>query len=108
MVTFVGYYERGFGAPTHQFLHSLLRHYDMELHNLTPSGVLHIVNFVTLCEACMGIDPHFDTWNYFFCVWRPQDPDAELTISRDAVIHVNFGHGVDSYFDIPMPRSMKG
>jgi hypothetical protein len=24
------------------------------------------------------------------------------------VIHVKFGHGVDPYFDIPMPKSMKG
>jgi hypothetical protein len=23
--------------------------------------------FVTLCEAYMGIEPHFDLWNYFFC-----------------------------------------
>jgi hypothetical protein len=21
--------------------------------------------FVTLCEACMGIEPHFNLWNYF-------------------------------------------
>jgi hypothetical protein len=34
--------------------------------------------------------------------------DAELIISRDVVIHVRPGHGVDPYFDIPMPRSMKG
>jgi hypothetical protein len=24
------------------------------------------------------------------------------------VIHVKFGHGVDPYFDFPMPGSMKG
>jgi hypothetical protein len=22
--------------------------------------------FMTLCEAYMGIEPHFDLWNYFF------------------------------------------
>jgi hypothetical protein len=22
--------------------------------------------FVTLCEAYMGIEPHFNLWNYFF------------------------------------------
>jgi hypothetical protein len=43
-------------------------------------GVLHIVAFVTLCEAYLGIEPHFDLWNYFFCVRRPQDLDVELTI----------------------------
>jgi hypothetical protein len=43
----------------------------MQLHNLTPSGILHIVAFVTLCNAFMGIDHHFDLWNYFFRVLLP-------------------------------------
>jgi hypothetical protein len=71
VVTFVAFYEWGFGAPSHRFLRSLLQHYDLELHNLTPSGILHIVTFMTLCEAYIGIDPHFSMWNYFFRDWRP-------------------------------------
>jgi hypothetical protein len=81
VVSFMAFYERGFGVPSHRFLYSLLQHYCLELHNLTPSGILHITAFVTLCEAYMGIDPYFDQWNYFFCVRRPQDPNAGLTIS---------------------------
>jgi hypothetical protein len=68
LVTFVAFYEQGFGTPSHWFLRSLLRYYDLELHNLTPSGVLHIASFMTLCEAYLGIDPEIDLWNYFFCV----------------------------------------
>jgi hypothetical protein len=30
-----------------------------------PSVILHMAAFVTLCEAYMGIDPHFNLWNYF-------------------------------------------
>jgi hypothetical protein len=37
-----GYVEQGFGTPSHWFLHLLLQYYGLELHNLTPSGVLHI------------------------------------------------------------------
>jgi hypothetical protein len=33
---------------------------------LTPLGILHIAAFVTLCEAYMGIELHFNMWNYFF------------------------------------------
>jgi hypothetical protein len=33
---------------------------------------------------------------------------VELTVFRGAVIHVKSRHGVDPYFDIPMPRSIKG
>jgi hypothetical protein len=81
-VAFATFYERGFSVPSHRFCCSLPQHYGLELHNLTPSGILHIVAFVTLCEAYMGIDPHFDLWNYFFCVRRLHDPDVELIISR--------------------------
>jgi hypothetical protein len=95
-------------VPLHWFLCSLLHHYVLELHNLTPSWILHIATFMTLCEAYMGIDPHFGMWNYFFHVRHPQDPDAELTISGGAIIHINFRHGIDPYFDIDMPILMKG
>jgi hypothetical protein len=47
--SFVAFYERGFGTPSHQFLHSLLQHNSLEMHNLTPSVVLHIAAFMTLC-----------------------------------------------------------
>jgi hypothetical protein len=66
VVSFMAFYEHGFSMPPHQFLCFLLQHYSFELHHLTPSGVLHAVAFVTLCEAYLGIDPHFDLWNYFF------------------------------------------
>jgi hypothetical protein len=66
IVSFVAFYEWGFSMLSHQFLRSLLQHYRLELHNLTPSGILHIMTFVTLCEAYMGIDPHFNSWNHFF------------------------------------------
>jgi hypothetical protein len=52
----MAFYEQGFVVPSHQFLHSLLWCYGLEIHHLTPSGVLHIVAFVTLCEAYLGID----------------------------------------------------
>jgi hypothetical protein len=73
----------------------LLWYYSLELHHLTPMRVLQIVAFVTLCEAYLGIDTDFDLWNYFFRVWCPQDPEAELMISGGVVIHVKLGHGVD-------------
>jgi hypothetical protein len=35
VLSFMAFYERGFGMPPHRFLHSLLRHYNLELHHLT-------------------------------------------------------------------------
>jgi hypothetical protein len=60
------FYERGFGVPSHRFLHSLLQFYDLELYHLTSSRILHMAAFVTLYDAYMGIESHFDLWNYFF------------------------------------------
>jgi hypothetical protein len=65
VVACVAFYEQGFGVPSHRFLRSLLQFYSLELHHLTPSGILHMVAFVTLCEAYMGIEPHYILWNYF-------------------------------------------
>jgi hypothetical protein len=53
-------------VPSHQFLCMLLQFYDLELHHFTPSGILHIAAFMALCEGYMGIEPHFDLFNYFF------------------------------------------
>jgi hypothetical protein len=108
VVSFMAFYEWGFGMPLHPFLRSLLLYYVLKLHHLTPSGVLYITVFVTLCEAHLGVNPDLDLWNYFFRVRHPQDPEVELTISGGMVIHVKSGHRVDPYLEIPMPRSMKG
>jgi hypothetical protein len=45
-----------------------------------PIAILHIMAFVTLCEAYMGIDPHFNLRNYFFRVWLPQGSDMEVVV----------------------------
>jgi hypothetical protein len=108
VVSFTAFYERGFGVPPHQFLHSLLWYYGLELHHLTPSKVLHITVFVTLCEAYLGINLDLDLWKYLFHVCHPQDPEVELMISRGVVTHVKIGHEVDPYLEIPTPWLMKG
>jgi hypothetical protein len=57
VVSFTALHEQGFDVPLHPFLHSLLWYYDLELHHLTPFGVLHIAVFVTRCEAYLGLTP---------------------------------------------------
>jgi hypothetical protein len=55
---FLAFLLRGFSLPAHEFLHGLLFVYGMQLHQLTPNSLLHIVCFITLCEAFLGINPH--------------------------------------------------
>jgi hypothetical protein len=68
VVSFTAFHERGFSVPPHQFLCSLLRYYGLKLHHLTAFVVLHIIVFVTLCEAYLGVDPDLDLWKYSFRV----------------------------------------
>jgi hypothetical protein len=94
--------------PLHQLLCSLLQCYGLELYHLTPSGLLHLTTFVTLCEAYLRIDHDLDLWKYFFSVHHPQDREAKLTIYSGAVIHVKSGHKAYPYLQIPMPSSISG
>jgi hypothetical protein len=102
------FYKQGFSVPSHRFPRSLLQHYNLELHNLTLSGVLHIMTFVTLCEAYMGIGSHFDLWNHFFRVRLSQGSNTEVAVLEGMVIHVKSVHGIDPYFNVPMTESMNG
>jgi hypothetical protein len=38
-----------------------------------------MVAVVTLCEAYMGIKPHFNLWNYFHA-WLQQGLDVEVAV----------------------------
>jgi hypothetical protein len=58
--------ERGFGVLAGDFLRGLLHFYHIELVHLAPNSIMIISTFVHLCEAFVGITPHFHLWRYFF------------------------------------------
>ena len=60
VVSFLAFHERGLGYPTHWFLRGLLNEWCLELQHLNPTGVLHIADFVTVCKAFLGMEPHVD------------------------------------------------
>jgi hypothetical protein len=55
---------------------------------------------VTLCEAYMGIEPHFNLWNYFFCTQLQQGSDEEATVLGSVDIFVRSRPRVDPYFHL--------
>jgi hypothetical protein len=61
-----------------------------------------MVAFVTLCEAYMGIEPHFDLWNYFPCARLQQDLDVEMAALGRVDILVRSESRVDPYFHLPL------
>ena len=62
----VSFFERGFWVPPHWFLRGSLFEYGIELHHLTPNGLVYIAGFVALCEGYLGIEPNWDLFRYFF------------------------------------------
>ena len=54
VVSFFVFHERGLGYPTHWFLRGLLNEWGLELQHLSPTRVLHIIDFITVYEASSG------------------------------------------------------
>lgn len=61
-VVFTAFFERGFGIPTDAFFRGLLYYYGIEVTHLNQNFILAIAFFIHLCEAFIGITPHFDLW----------------------------------------------
>jgi hypothetical protein len=101
IVVCAAFYERGFGLPLHRFLHSLLLSYGLELHHVTPSGILHMTAFVTVREAYIGIEPPLNLWSHFFQAWLRHDSGMGAASLSSVDISVYSGPGADSYFSIP-------
>ena len=64
IVAFAPYLEWGFGFPCSFFFSGLLRYYRIQLHHLTPNSFVHISISVHLCEAFLGIEPHFELFRF--------------------------------------------
>jgi hypothetical protein len=65
-VVFLVHIERGFGVPVGDFLRGLPFFYRIELVHLVPNSITIISTFIHLCEAYLGIAPHFHLWCHFF------------------------------------------
>jgi hypothetical protein len=74
IITFAPYLERGLGLPCSFFFSELLHYYRIQLHHLTPNSFVHISIFMHLCEAFLGVEPHFELFRFLFHL-KPQ-PDS--------------------------------
>jgi hypothetical protein len=61
----------------------------MQLHQLTPNSILHVAFFITLCEALLGITPHWGLWKYLFCL-HPNMSKEEVHDLGGTIIFVQF------------------
>ena len=61
-VVFQSFYEKGFTLPMGAFFRGLLFFYGLEVTHLKPNSIVQIAIFIHLCEAFLGITPHFNLW----------------------------------------------
>src|SRR3954463_15292980 len=109
----------GVSLPISHFFLSVLNHYKVQPHNLSPNSILVLSNFAALCEGYLGIRPRLDLFVYFFTVKREAGHSREElrncgTISfkirpsrrfPDIVVHESCKNWQRTYFygpDIPL------
>jgi hypothetical protein len=104
LVMFLTFLFCSLSLPTHELLRGLLFVYGVQLHQLTPNSLLHIACFITLCEAFLGIDPHWVFWKYLFRL-RPSGSLAEIPELAGPIISVR---SESQYLDFQMAQSVQG
>jgi hypothetical protein len=103
-VLFLAFLLRGFSLPAHEFLCGLLFVYGVELHQLTPNSLPHIACFITLCEAFLGVDPHWVLWKYIFRL-RPSRSKDEIPELGSAIVSMR---SESQYLTFKMAELLKG
>ncbi|KAK1698732.1 hypothetical protein QYE76_015429 [Lolium multiflorum] len=102
-VMFSAFLFRGLALPAHEFLRSLLYFSGIQLWQLTPNSILHLSIFVTVCEAFLGIDPHWGLWRKIFYVKRHNDSNGPPVVGGVGFV---VRKEVD-YLDYPMKESVQ-
>jgi hypothetical protein len=65
-IVYIPFLIRGLALPISPFFRGLLDFYHLNLTHLNPNSILEISVFVHLCEAYLGILPHFGLWKYLY------------------------------------------
>jgi hypothetical protein len=97
---------RGLALPISPFFRGLLDFYHLNLTHLNPNSSLQVSVFVHLCEAFLGILPHFGLWKYLYHC-RPRMAGGQHQLVGGASLEMRRGRKTD-YLDIPLKDSIKG
>jgi hypothetical protein len=65
-VVYVLFLIRGLALSISPFFRVLLDFYELNLTHLNHTSILQVTFFVHLCEAFLGILPHFGLWKYLY------------------------------------------
>ena len=105
-VIYVPFLIRGLVLPVSPFFRGLIDFYDLNLTHLNPNSILQISIFVHLCEAYLGILPHFGLWKYLYHC-RPGMAGGQHQLVGGASLEMRRGRKTE-YLDFLLKDSIKG
>nr|AAN34966.1 Putative gypsy-type retrotransposon RIRE2 [Oryza sativa Japonica Group]ABB47209.1 retrotransposon protein, putative, Ty3-gypsy subclass [Oryza sativa Japonica Group] len=106
VVVFSHFFYGGFALPTSKFFRGILSFYGISLHHLNLNSIVHIANFVHVCEAFLGIKPHFTLFRRIFFL-KPQPNKSKPCVVGGAGFQLR-GTLSQKYFSMPFKTSNKG
>jgi hypothetical protein len=105
-VIYVPFLIRGLALPISPYFRGLLDFYRLNLTHLNPNSILQVSVFVHLCEAFLGVLPHFGLWKYLYH-YRPRMAGGQHQLVGGASLEMRRGRKTD-YLDIPLKDNIKG
>jgi hypothetical protein len=105
-IIYVPFLIRGLALPVSPFFRGLLNFYHLNLTHLNPNSILQVYVFIHLCEAFLGILPHFGVWKYLYHC-RPGMVGGQHQLVGGASLEMRHGRKAD-YLYIPLKDSIKG
>jgi hypothetical protein len=103
---YVPFLIHSLALPVSPFFRGLLDFYDLNLTHLNPNSILQVSIFIHLCEAYLGILPHFGLWKYLYHC-RPGMVGGQHQLVGGASLELRRGRKTE-YLDIPLKDSIKG
>jgi hypothetical protein len=85
------------------FLCGLLYIYGIQIHHLNPNFIAHVAIFVHLCEAFLGIEPHFALFLFLFRL-KPQPSVEHESVVGEAGFQLK-QKSVEKYIKYKFPTS---
>ena len=103
-MVFRSFYEKGFALPTGAFFRGLLFFYGLEVTHLKMISIAQIAIFIHLCEAYLGIAPHFNLWWVLYHL-KGYPTNGRHNVVGSAAFSLRQGH---SYLALELCDSNKG
>jgi hypothetical protein len=69
--------DRGLSLPPSYYLKSMLRHYELQVHHISPNSITIIAGFVALCEGYLGIYPREDLFRLYFNIRHNKETNGD-------------------------------